>query len=263
MTAATYQEMVQALTKPGEDILASLTPEKCHLWHMVTGVSGEAGELLDAAKKHVISNGKLDIENVIEELGDLEFYLEGVRQYLGVSRDLVLARNSEKLEKRYGEKYSDEASRKRADKTITPFGEAFWRNSAGDLHREDGPASVWGDGSKEWWVNGRRHRKDGPAIERANGDKEWWLNGLHHRNDGPAIERANGDKEWYQKGWRHREDGGPAIELANGYRAWYMNGNLRREDRPVIKHADGTVENLVDGELLEQPQKASVAPKPR
>ncbi len=162
-----------------------------------------------------------------------------------------------------GEKYSDEASRKRADKTITPFGEAFWRNSAGDLHREDGPASVWGDGSKEWWVNGRRHRKDGPAIERANGDKEWWLNGLHHRNDGPAIERANGDKEWYQKGWRHREDGGPAIELANGYRAWYMNGNLRREDRPVIKHADGTVENLVDGELLEQPQKASVAPKPR
>ena len=56
------------------------------------------------------------------------------------------------------------------------------------------------DGTKRWFLNGKRHREDGPAIEWANGTKEWWLNSKRHRVDGPAIERANGDKEWYLNG---------------------------------------------------------------
>ena len=51
---------------------------------MVVGVSGEAGELLDAVKKAVIYRKPLDLENVIEELGDLEFYMEGLRQGLEI-----------------------------------------------------------------------------------------------------------------------------------------------------------------------------------
>lgn len=38
---------------------------------MATGVSGEAGELLDAVKKSVVYKKPLDRENVVEELGDL------------------------------------------------------------------------------------------------------------------------------------------------------------------------------------------------
>jgi len=47
----------------------------------------------------------------------------------------------------------------------------------GKLHREDGPAIIWANGDKEWYINDKLHREDGPAIESANGDKKWFLNG--------------------------------------------------------------------------------------
>ncbi len=100
-----------------------------------------------------------------------------------------------------------------------------WRNEQGRLHREDGPAVEWADGTKEWWVNGLRHRTDGPACEWANGTKEWWVNGLRHRTDGPAIEWVSGTKQWYVNGQRHRTDG-PAREWANGTKDWIVNGQL-------------------------------------
>lgn len=116
--SVTHPELVAALVKPGHDIIDSLTPEMAHLWHMATGVSGEAGELTDCIKKHTIYGKSLDRENLIEELGDLEFYVEGIRQTTGISRDEVLAANIAKLSKRYeGLKYSDKAARDRADKT--------------------------------------------------------------------------------------------------------------------------------------------------
>lgn len=54
-----------------------------------------------------------------------------------------------------------------------------WFNDAGILHREDGPAVEWNNGSKEWYFNGKRHRLDGPAVERFNGHKEWWFENSH------------------------------------------------------------------------------------
>jgi hypothetical protein len=56
-------------------------------------------------------------------------------------------------------------------------GDRFWRNQNGHLHREDGPAIEWADGSKFWYLNGQLHREDGPAIEYADGTKFWYLNG--------------------------------------------------------------------------------------
>ena len=56
------------------------------------------------------------------------------------------------------------------------------------------------DGSKYWFLNGKRHREDGPAIECADGAKHWFLNGKRHREDGPAIEWADGTKQWYLNG---------------------------------------------------------------
>lgn len=112
-----YPDMVATLAKPGEDILASLTPIKCHLWHMGSCIPGEAGELFDAVKKFVIYNKPLDRLNVVEELGDLEFYMEGLRQGLGITREETLAGNVAKLGERYkGLKYTDAAAQERADK---------------------------------------------------------------------------------------------------------------------------------------------------
>jgi len=47
------------------------------------------------------------------------------------------------------------------------------------LHREDGPAVEWADGSREWYINHKCHREDGPAYECFSGAKEWWFNGRH------------------------------------------------------------------------------------
>ena len=112
----THPELVKALAKPGPAILKSLTQYDCNLVHMVMGVSGEAGELLDAVKKHVIYRKPLDHENVVEELGDIEFFMEGVRQALGITREQTIEANIKKLSKRYAEGYSDTAAQVRADK---------------------------------------------------------------------------------------------------------------------------------------------------
>jgi NTP pyrophosphatase (non-canonical NTP hydrolase) len=119
MTDITHPELVAALVKPGADIIASLTPEKADAWHMASCIPGEAGELFDAVKKNVIYNKPLDRANVIEELGDLEFYMEGLRQNLGITREETIAANITKLSKRYeGLQYSDTAAQLRADKAV-------------------------------------------------------------------------------------------------------------------------------------------------
>lgn len=116
-----HSKMVTKLAKDGGEINASLSNEQCHLLHMAVGISGEAGELLDAIKKAVIYQKPLDLNNVIEELGDLEFYMEGLRQGLGINRRFTLVHNEHKLQSgknaRYKEGYSDKAAQERADKT--------------------------------------------------------------------------------------------------------------------------------------------------
>ena len=118
MTEIKHNEMVSALAKPGADIINDLSPMKAHLWHMASCIQGEAGELFDAIKKPVIYNkGVFDRENIVEELGDIEFYMEGLRQALGISRDETIEANIVKLAVRYREgTYSNEQAQARADK---------------------------------------------------------------------------------------------------------------------------------------------------
>lgn len=118
-----YSAMVKAKTKPGAAILAQLTPDNAHLLHMAVGICGESGELIDAVKKAAIYGKELDRQNVIEELGDLEFYMEGLRAGLGISRAQCLEANMAKLGKRYATgTYSDQQARERADKAGTAEG---------------------------------------------------------------------------------------------------------------------------------------------
>ena len=111
------------------------------------------------------------------------------------------------------------------------------------LHREDGPAYEDADGSREWFINGKRHREDGPAIEYANGDEEWYLNGKRHREDGPAIEWANGSKWWYLNGKCHREDG-PAYEDVDGYKGWYINGEKLTAEEFNARNVELTLDEI-------------------
>ena len=47
------------------------------------------------------------------------------------------------------------------------------------LHRIDGPAMEFADGSKEWYVEGKRHRLDGPAmyVGYVGGYTAWYVHG--------------------------------------------------------------------------------------
>ncbi len=86
------------------------------LLHCAVGISGEAGELLDAVKKTWVYGKPLDSANLIEELGDIEWYMEALRSLLGVTREEVIASNVAKLEVRYPISYSDELALARLDK---------------------------------------------------------------------------------------------------------------------------------------------------
>lgn len=86
------------------------------------------------------------------------------------------------------------------------------------LHREDGPAIEWSDGSKSWLIDNKRHREDGPAYEGQNGSKEWWLNDERHREDGHAVEWGGGYREWHLNGVKLTEEEfnariGPVTEM--------------------------------------------------
>lgn len=95
----------------------NITAKQAHLLHMAIGITGEAIELLEQIYTHTAEGEELDYENVLEELGDLEFYIEGFRQGCQINRETALNQNIAKLSKRYSSlSYSDSAAQERADK---------------------------------------------------------------------------------------------------------------------------------------------------
>ena len=89
--------------------------------------------------------------------------------------------------------------------TVDDLGTIRWYNEKGKLHREDGPAIEWADGSKEWFLKGRIHREDGPAIEWANGYKAWYLN-----------DKMLTEQEWKAQTQKHTiVIDGKSIQLSN------------------------------------------------
>lgn len=53
--------------------------------------------------------------------------------------------------------------------------EQRWHNAKGQLHRLDGPAAIYTQGKREWFINGRRHREDGPAVILTDGRTKFFL----------------------------------------------------------------------------------------
>ena len=129
------------------------------------------------------------------------------------------------------EKYEviQENSEESVMSTANMIGDKVWHSKKnGLLHRTDGPAYIYANGDKEWWVNGLRHRLDGPAVERVNGVREWWVNNKRHRTDGPAYD-SNSIKTWYQNDKLHRLDGPAVIHTFPGgnyppQKHYYING---------------------------------------
>ncbi len=83
------------------------------LLHAGIGLSTEAGEFLDALKKHIFYGKELDRVNLKEEIGDLFWYLAIACDELGVDFEPLMETNIKKLKARYGDKFTAAAAQKR------------------------------------------------------------------------------------------------------------------------------------------------------
>lgn len=107
-----YKEFVAKLFKTQGYVEKGKYP----ILHAAVGISTEAGELLDAAKKAAFHDHNLDRANIVEELGDLLFYIQGLANVLDLEISDILINNMDKLEKRYPAGYNDADSKLRRDK---------------------------------------------------------------------------------------------------------------------------------------------------
>ncbi len=76
--------------------------------HMVIGISTEAGELLDAYKKHFAYGKELDTINVGEEIADIMWYISNLCRLLNIDLEEMQQRNIDKLKARFPEKFTKE-----------------------------------------------------------------------------------------------------------------------------------------------------------
>ena len=99
MTINEYQNLAMLTKNP------DLTGREL-LINSVMGLCGESGEVIDLVKKHVSHGHPLNREKLIDELGDVAWYLAECATVLDVSLEEILERNIEKLKKRYPEGFS-------------------------------------------------------------------------------------------------------------------------------------------------------------
>lgn len=107
-----YQDFVDsraAKLDTGEIVTAvEFRPFNPVLLHAAMGCVTEAGEFMDAMKRQMIYGKDLDHTNVIEELGDLMFYVAMACNDLGVPIEHVVEKNMQKLRQRYPDKFTSE-----------------------------------------------------------------------------------------------------------------------------------------------------------
>lgn len=73
------------------------------LFHAILGLFTEAGEMLDAIEEAVALDKQVDVLNLIEERGDIEFFAEMFDEALNLTRSDVRNVNTAKLNARYAD----------------------------------------------------------------------------------------------------------------------------------------------------------------
>lgn len=103
MTVNGYQELAMKT-------LNCELSKKDILINSVMGLCGESGEVIDIVKKWIAQGHELDKEHLIEELGDVAWYLAEAATALDISLEEVLQLNIDKLTLRYPEGFESEKS---------------------------------------------------------------------------------------------------------------------------------------------------------
>lgn len=100
-----YQKLASRTLYGNEQVLTN-----CAL-----GVASEAGEVVDLIKKYTFHGHDLDKKALTKELGDVLWYLSQIAEWADIPFENVAIQNIEKLEKRYPNGFSKEASQNRVD----------------------------------------------------------------------------------------------------------------------------------------------------
>jgi len=83
------------------------------LLHAVLGLVTEAGELADVIKKNHAYGKAIDRVNLMEEAGDVLWYISLISRALSTDMEALAFMNVQKLSKRYPEKFSVKSALKR------------------------------------------------------------------------------------------------------------------------------------------------------
>ena len=105
-----YQKLVMRTAKSADG-------KRNTLLNIGLGLTGEAGEVADLIKKNAFHGHGLDNSKLIEEAGDVLFYLAWLADTLDVTFEHIADNNIRKLQKRYPEGFSEERSINRIEQT--------------------------------------------------------------------------------------------------------------------------------------------------
>ena len=86
-----------------------------HILNGVMGLNCEAGECIDIVKKNMFQGHTLDIDKLIDELGDVLWYVAITADGIGVQLEDIMQHNIDKLRKRYPDGFDAERSINRED----------------------------------------------------------------------------------------------------------------------------------------------------
>ena len=79
------------------------------------GLAGEVGEVVDIVKKHMYQGHELEIEELLDELGDVMYYLCWLCMLFQIDFSEICFNNMNKLTKRYPNGFEEERSINRAE----------------------------------------------------------------------------------------------------------------------------------------------------
>lgn len=96
-------------------LLAMRTANGGNLVNATLGLAGESGEVADLIKKAEFQGHPLDEDKLVEELGDVLWYVALAAETLGVSLEDIMRRNIDKLWSRYPAGFDPEHSLHRED----------------------------------------------------------------------------------------------------------------------------------------------------
>lgn len=107
------EAMKGSMSKGGYDKIVNRfrSQKLIKMLHSAMGITTEAGELMDQLKRHTIYGSELDEINLMEELGDILWYIALMANTLNVSIEDLQQMNIAKLKVRYGGEFSEDKAK--------------------------------------------------------------------------------------------------------------------------------------------------------